>query len=47
MYHTSLKDVKSSLEEANLEFLGAYSDFDFNEGDDNSERIYIVAKCRK
>lgn len=42
-----LKYVKSSLEKANLEFLGAYSDFDFNEGNDNSERIYIVAKCRK
>jgi SAM-dependent methyltransferase len=43
----TLNEIKSSLEKCGLEFLGAYSDFDFTPGDDNSERIYIVAKCRK
>ena len=39
--------VKESLKKCNLEFIGAYDDFDFNPGDDSSDRIYIVAKCRK
>ena len=42
-----LEDVKNALEKCKLEFLGAYSDFDFNPGNDSSDRIYIVAKCRK
>ena len=42
-----LRTVKSSLLKAGFEPLGVYSDFDFTEGDDNSERIYIVAKCKK
>ena len=43
----TLENVKKSLEKCNLEFIGAYDDFDFNPGDDSSDRIYIVAKCRK
>ena len=43
----TLEKVKESLKKCNLEFLGAYDDFDFNPGDDSSDRIYIVAKCRK
>ena len=42
-----LDDIKKSLEKCKFEFVGAYSDFDFNIGDDSSDRIYIVAKCRK
>ena len=43
----TLSEIKSLLKKSKLEFLGAYSDFNMNVGDDSSERIYIVAKCRK
>ena len=43
----TLEKVKESLKKCNLEFIGAYDDFYFNPGDDSSDRIYIVAKCRK
>ncbi len=43
----TLSEIKSALAETGMEFIGAYSDFDFNEGSDLSERIYIAAKCRK
>ena len=43
----TLSEIKSALKEAKMEFVGAYSDFDFCRGSDESERIYIVAKCRK
>ena len=43
----TLEDIKASLERCNLEFISAYGDLDFAEGNDDCERIYIVAKCRK
>ena len=43
----TLRSVKRMLSECGFEFIGAYSDFSFNEADDNSERIYIVARCKK
>ena len=43
----TLSEIKSALAETGMEFIGAYSDFDFNVGSDESERIYIAAKCRK
>ena len=43
----TLNVIKKSLEKCKFEFIGAYSDFEFTPGDDDSERIYIVAKCRK
>ena len=43
----TLADIKSSLERCNLEFIAAYGDLDCSEGNDDCERIYIVAKCRK
>ena len=43
----TLRSLKSALLRTGFEFLGAYSDFDFTEADDNSERIYIVARCKK
>ena len=43
----TLDDIKASLERCNLEFISAYGDLDFSEGNDDCERIYIVAKCRK
>ena len=33
--------------ENGFEFIGAYSDFEFSEGRDSDERIYIVARCIK
>ena len=43
----TLQNLKKHLETNGFEFIGAYSDFDFNEGTDASERIYIAAKCKK
>ncbi len=43
----TLRSIKNALSENSLEFLGAYSDFDFKDGSDYDERIYIVAKCVK
>lgn len=43
----TLSEIKSAIAETGMEFIGAYSDFDFNGGSDESERIYIAAKCRK
>ena len=39
--------LKSALSAAGFEFIGAYSDFSFTPASDESERIYIVAKCKK
>ena len=39
--------LKTALISAGFEFIGAYSDFDFSPATDASERIYIVAKCKK
>ncbi len=36
-----------ALEQTGFEFVGAYSDFEFHPADDSSDRIYIVAKCKK
>ena len=43
----TLDEIKSTLEKCGMEFIDAYGDFDFSPGDDECERIYIVAKCRK
>lgn len=43
----TLSDMHKALKKCNLEFIGAYGDFNFAPGSDESERIYIVAKCRK
>ena len=43
----TLASLKKMLAECKLEFVGAYSDFDFSPADDSSERIYIVARCKK
>ena len=43
----TLSDMKKMLEKSGFEFIGAYSDFDFSEATDNSERIYIAARCKK
>ena len=43
----TLQELKSVLKKCNLDFLGAYGDFEFSQGTDECERIYIVAKCRK
>lgn len=43
----TLSEMKRMLEKSNLEFIGAYSDFEFTEATDEDERIYIVARCKK
>lgn len=43
----TLKELRNALEKCDMEFLGAYGDFEFSPGSDDNERIYIVAKCRK
>lgn len=43
----TLRSVKKMLNDAGLEFINAYSDFDFTAATDSSERIYIVARCKK
>ena len=42
-----LATLRDALETTGFEFIGAYSDFEFHEADDSSDRIYIVAKCKK
>ena len=43
----TLKSIKKMLKESSLDFIGAYSDFNFTEATDDDHRIYIVAKCIK
>lgn len=43
----TLAEMKRMLEKCSLEFIGAYSDFEFKEATDDDERIYIVARCKK
>lgn len=43
----TLRSIKSALAECGFEFLGAYSDLEFTEATDDSERIYISARCKK
>ncbi len=43
----TIRSIKSSLESCGFEFLGAYSNFNFDEANDNDERIYIISKCIK
>lgn len=43
----TLDELNNALSSCGLDLIGAYSDFDFTPGNDESERIYLVAKCRK
>ena len=43
----TISSLKKILAKTGFEFIGAYSDFDFCEGSDSNERIYIVARCKK
>ena len=43
----TIRSIKSSLEKTGMKFIGAYSDFAFGNADDNAERIYIIARCKK
>ena len=42
-----LDRIYKLLSDAQLEPIGAYSDFSFTAADDSSERIYVVARCKK
>ncbi len=43
----TLRSIKKNLSESGFEFIGAYRDFDFNDGSDGDDRLYIVARCIK
>lgn len=43
----TLRTLRSQLERAGFEFIGAYSDFYFTKATDADERIYIAARCKK
>ena len=43
----TLRQIKQHLSSASLDFLGAYADFNFTPASDESERIYVVARCNK
>lgn len=43
----TLRSVKNALKKAGFDFIGAFSDFNYSEATDESERIYIVARCKK
>ena len=43
----TLRSLKKLLKDNGFEFIGAYSDFDFGEGSDDNDRIYLVARCVK
>ena len=40
----TVKEIKKYLKDSGLEFIGAYSDFNFTDATDEDERIYFVAK---
>jgi len=43
----TIEDLKTFLASSGFEFIGAYSDYDFTSASDDSERIYIAARCKK
>ncbi len=42
-----IEDIEKLLKKCGMEFIGAYSDFEFTPATDDSERIYIAARCKK
>lgn len=42
----SVEDIKKTVEECNLEFLGVYDNLSFNPPTDQSERLFFVVKRR-
>jgi SAM-dependent methyltransferase len=43
----TLKYLKQALLRNSMEFIGAYSNFNFENASDEDERIYVVARCKK
>ena len=43
----TVAQMKRYLNDTDMEFIGAYSDFNFTNATDDSDRIYIVARCKK
>ena len=43
----TLRSIKKLLKDNGFELIGAYSDFEFSEGRDDNERIYLAARCIK
>ena len=43
----TLDTLKRVLSDTGFEFVGAYKNFEFAEANDEDERLYIVARCKK
>jgi hypothetical protein len=43
----SLDEIKNTLNRCGFEFLGAFSDYNFGEINENDERWYIAARAKK
>ena len=43
----TLRAIKKALADSGFEFIGAYSNFNFNAATDADDRIYVVARCKK
>ncbi len=43
----TLRSIKQLLKKSGFEFIGAYSDYNFNPATDEDQRIYIAARCIK
>ena len=42
-----LKTIQTTLKQCGFEFIGAYCDLKFTKGDENADRLYIVARAKK
>lgn len=43
----TLRSIKNHLKVNGLEYIGAFSNYNFDVATDDDERIYVVAKCKK
>ena len=43
----TLRSLRRMLKDNGFELIGAYSDFEFGEGSDDNDRIYLAARCIK
>lgn len=43
----SLKSIRNMLKSTGFEYIGAYTDYAFGTDYDTSDRIYVIARCKK
>jgi SAM-dependent methyltransferase len=43
----SLRTLQTTLKKCGFEFIGAYCDLKFTKGDENADRLYIIARAKK